>query len=89
MTQTTGKDRVVEARCSHRFENGVEIIERETHYVSAPNFPAAKNATKTTPRLIIEDAISSATEFVSKTRAEVAGLNALLQSLVFPPIHSK
>ena len=84
MTNRTNNEKAIGMRCSRRFQNGVEIIEREVHYAIEAEPSAA------VPRLVIVDAISSATvSFIAKTRTEIAGLNALLKSLTHPPIHSK
>jgi len=64
---------------SQRFQAGVEILEREVHLTTTCDVPLSRTVK---PRLVITDALASATEFiVSKTRAEVEGLNALMQSL--------
>jgi len=75
------KDHGEVERCSHRIQNGVEIFEREIHKIAAAE-PAENAAAAAQPRLIISDAVSTATKAViSKTRSEIAGLNALLQGL--------
>ena len=64
---------------SRRVQDGVEIIEREVHLVTTFDAPVE---TPVKPRLIITDAFASATEyFVSKTRAEIDGLNSFFNSL--------
>ena len=88
MRKTTINDQPVQERYSRRFQNGVEIIEREMHYVS--DLETDRASSLACPRLVIEDTISSAKEsLVSKTREEVAGLNALLRTLAGQPLHSK
>ena len=73
------KDNGEVERCSHRFQNGVEIFEREVHKIAAVE-PVDIAASE--PRLIVSDAVSTATRaFISKTRSEIAGLNAFLQGL--------
>jgi hypothetical protein len=75
------KDHGEVERCSHRIQNGVEIFEREIHKIAAAE-PVENAAPGSGPRLIISDAVSTATRAViSKTRSEIAGLNALLQGL--------
>jgi hypothetical protein len=67
---------------SRRVQDGVEIIEREVHLVTSFDVPIHEPVK---PRLVITDALSSATQyFVSKTRAEVEGLGAILASLRLP-----
>ena len=64
---------------SRRVQDGVEIIEREVHLVTSFDVPV-EHPVK--PRLVITDALSSATQyFVSKTRAEIDGLNSFFNSL--------
>lgn len=64
---------------SRRIQDGVEIIEREVHLVTTFDVPMEQPVK---PRLIITDALSSATQyFVSKTRAEIDGLNSFFNSL--------
>ena len=75
------KDHGEVERCSHRIQNGVEIFEREIHKIAAAE-PVEDVAEGSGPRLIISDAVSTATRAViSKTRSEIAGLNAFLQNL--------
>ena len=74
------KDNGEVERSSHRIQNGVEIFEREIHKIAAAE--PVENVAAGQPRLIISDAVSTATRAViSKTRSEIAGLNAFLQSL--------
>ena len=75
------KDHGEVERCSHRFQSGVEIFEREVHKLVLPE-PTNNAAAIPEPRLVISDAVSNATRaIVSKTRSEIAGLNAFLKSL--------
>jgi hypothetical protein len=75
------KDNGEVERCSHRIQNGVEIFEREIHKIAAAE-PVENVAAAAQPRLIISDAVSTARRaFVSKTRSEIAGLNAFLSGL--------
>ena len=75
------KDHGEVERCSHRIQSGVEIFEREIHKIAAAE-PVENISATAGPRLIISDAVSTATRAViSKTRSEIAGLNALLQGL--------
>ncbi len=75
------KDNGEVERFSHRIQNGVEIFEREVHKLAAAE--SAENIAATVaPRLIVNDAVSTVTRsFVSKTRSEIAGLNAFLRGL--------
>lgn len=74
----TNEDISVAIVNSQRFQAGVEILEREVHLTTTCDVPLEQ---KVKPRLVVTDALASATEFVvSKTRAEVEGLNALMQS---------
>jgi len=64
---------------SRRVQDGVEIIEREVHLVTSFDLPVEQPVR---PRLVITDALASATEyFVSKTRAEIDGLNSFFNAL--------
>ena len=64
---------------SRRVQDGVEIIEREVHLVTSFDVPFSQPVK---PRLVITDALSSATQyFVSKTRAEIDGLNSFFNGL--------
>jgi hypothetical protein len=84
--ETMNNDRAAAVLCSRRFQNGVEIIEREVHQVVAIN--GRSEAAR--PSLVIGDAISSATKlFISKTRSEIAGLETLLKSLTSPALKTK
>lgn len=75
----TNDDLSVAIVSSRRNQDGVEIIEREIHVVTTCDVPVPQPAK---PRLVITDALSTATEyFVSKTRAEIDGLNSLLNTL--------
>lgn len=70
--------------CSRRFVNGVDILEKETHQVVTVNV-REDMAARTEVRLVIGDAISSATKlFIAKTRSEIGGLDALLKTLTGP-----
>lgn len=74
------KDNGEVERCSHRIQNGVEIFEREVHKIA--DQPGENAADAAQPRLIVSDAVTTATKaFISKTRSEIAGLNAFLQGL--------
>ena len=84
-------DPIPTALCSRRFENGVEIFEKEMHQVITINVqesvPAASRAEA---RLVIGDAISSATKlFIAKTRSEIGGLDTLLKTLTRPALNAK
>ena len=75
------KDNGEVERCSHRIQNGVEIYEREIHML-APSESAENGAAAVQPRLVINDTVATATKaFISKTRSEIAGLNAFLKGL--------
>lgn len=79
--ETFYKDNGEVERCSHRIQNGVEIFEREIHKIAAVE-PGENAAMEAQPRLIVSDTVSTATRaFISKTRSEIAGLNAFLQGL--------
>jgi hypothetical protein len=87
--ETMNNDRAAAVLCSRRFQNGVEIIEREVHQVVAIN-GRSEAAPPARPSLVIGDAISSATKlFISKTRSEIAGLETLLKSLTSPALKTK
>ncbi len=74
------KDNGEVERCAHRVQNGVEIYEREVHKLESAE--SMENVAAAQPRLIVNDAVSTATQaFVSKTRSEIAGLNAFLRGL--------
>ena len=74
-----GDDISVAIVSSRRVQDGVEIFEREVHLVDTCDVPVEQPVT---PRLVITDALSSATEyFVSKTRAEIDGLTSFINSL--------
>ena len=69
---------------SRRFQNGVEIFEREMHQV------ITINGEPPLPRLVIGDAISSASKlFIAKARSEIAGLDTLLKTLTRPVLKAK
>jgi len=71
---------------SRRFQAGVEIVEREEHFRSGTPLAIVPSASLGSPRLVIEDAISSATKFlISKTRNEVEGLDSILNMLALRP----
>jgi hypothetical protein len=75
------KDHGEVERCSHRIQHGVEIFEREVHTIADAE-PVENAAAAGEPRLIISDAVSTATRaIISKTRSEITGLNAFLQGL--------
>lgn len=75
----TNDDLSVAIVSSRRVQDGVEIFEREVHLVSTCDVPVEQPAK---PRLVITDALSSATEyFISKTRAEIDGLNSFFNTL--------
>ncbi len=82
-------DPIATVFCSRRFENGVDIFERETHQVVTVN-AREDMAAPTEARLVIGDAISSATKlFIAKTRSEIGGLDALLKTLTGPELGTK
>ena len=74
------KDNGEVERCSHRIQNGVEIYEREIHKI-APAESAESLSAVPEPRLIVSDVSTATRSFISKTRSEIAGLNAFLQGL--------
>jgi hypothetical protein len=75
------KDHGEVERCSHRIQNGVEIFEREIHKIAAAE-SVEDIAIAAQPRLVVSDTVSTATRaFISRTRSEIAGLNAFLQGL--------
>ena len=77
--------------CSRRFENGVEIFEKQTHQIVTVNTHEVLHAAVPSEvRLVIGDAISSATKlFIAKTRSEIGGLEAILKTLTTPVLESK
>jgi hypothetical protein len=80
-------DPIATVFCSRRFENGVEIFEKETHQVVTVNAREDSHTAPTEARLVIGDAISSATKlFIAKTRSEIGGLDALLKTLTGPEL---
>lgn len=82
-------DPIATVFCSRRFENGVDIFERETHQVVTVN-AREDMAAPAEVRLVIGDAISSATKlFIAKTRSEIGGLDALLKTLASPVMDTK
>ncbi len=82
-------DPIATVFCSRRFENGVEIFEKEIHQVVTVN-AREDMAAPAEVRLVIGDAISSATKlFIAKTRSEIGGLEALLKTLVGPELEVK
>lgn len=75
----TSDDLSVAIVSSRRSQDGVEIFEREVHLVTTIDIPVEQPAR---PRLVITDALASATNFVvSKTRAEIDGLNSFFNAL--------
>lgn len=84
-------DPAVTVLSSRRFQDGVEIFEQEMHQVISVNGEhVATVAAPAEPSLIIGDSISSATKlFIAKTRSEIAGLDALLQTLTHPILRTK
>ncbi len=75
-------DPIATVTCSRRFENGVEIMEKEMHQVLKIG---AHASAPIEARLVIGDAISLATKlFIAKTRSEIGGLDALLSTLTRP-----
>ncbi len=82
-------DPIATVFCSRRFENGVEIFEKEIHQVVTVN-AREDMAAPAEVRLVIGDAISSATKlFIAKTRSEIGGLDALLKTLIGPELEVK
>lgn len=80
-------DPIATVICSRRFENGVEILEKEMHQVMTLNAAEAADLAPTEARLVIGDAISSATKlFIAKTRSEIGGLDMLLKNLTRPAL---
>lgn len=84
-------DPIATVFCSRRFENGVDIFERETHQVVTVKAREDSHvAAPSEVRLVIGDAISSATKlFIAKTRSEIGGLDALLKTLTGPELGTK
>ena len=84
-------DPIATVFCSRRFENGVEIFEKETHQVVTVSAQEESYAAAPSEvRLVIGDAISSATKlFIAKTRSEIGGLDALLKTLTGPTLNAK
>ena len=84
-------DPIATVFCSRRFENGVEIFEKETHQVVTVNAREESHAAAPAEaRLVIGDAISSATKlFIAKTRSEIGDLDALLKTLTMPALKAK
>lgn len=81
----TNKNDQVAVFCSRRFQDGVEIVEREVHVVTTVDVPLEQPVK---PRLVITDALASAAELLlAKTRSEVIGLSSFLNSL--HPVRSK
>ena len=75
-------DPIATVICSRRFENGVEIMEKEMCQVIKID---ARASAPVEARLVIGDAISLATKlFIAKTRSEIGGLDALLSTLTRP-----
>lgn len=65
----------VETRNQFSFSDGVvKVVERETREIYRSEHPAA-------PRLVIENAIVRTKDLIIKSRAEISGLNAVLQEL--------
>lgn len=84
-------DPIATVFCSRRFENGVEIFEKQTNQAATVNILEDPHAAAPSEaRLVIGDAISSATKlFIAKTRSEIEGLDALLKTLTSPALNTK
>src|SRR5437867_13297746 len=64
-------------RVSQRFQNGVEILERETmRSFLVKSEPSTRSEPKSGPRLIIDDAISGSKMLITKSRAQLGEIDA-------------
>jgi hypothetical protein len=70
-------------RSSRRFENGVEIIERELHEVIkvADGRYITERQTAEAPRLVINEEVQPRDNFISRRRSDIEGLEAFLLSI--------
>ena len=67
-------------RFSRRLQNGVEILEHETHRTIT--FDEGRYESRNSqPRLVIGDALTATRTFIAKTRSDIRGLNSLLRSI--------
>ena len=79
-------------RFSRRTKDGVEIVEHERHQVIRVNggrYETLPAEPRPEPRLVISETPSAAGLFVSKARSEIAGLDAVLSSLLRTPVKAK
>jgi hypothetical protein len=88
MIMFSGKLEDVEGmtRFSRRFQNGVEILEKETlRKIKVEDTEHAISS----PRLVISDAFSRSKNLISKSRSQLGELDAFLKSIVRPPLNVK
>lgn len=73
-------------RVSRRFQNGVEILERET--LRRIKIDEASEAdTAVNPRLVVSD--SRARNLISKSRSQLGDIDAFLKSIIRKPLNIK
>ena len=76
-------------RVSQRFQNGVEILERETMKKITLNEAVNEAATHSNPRLVVSDSASRSQRFISKSRSQLGEIDAFLRSIVRKPLNIK
>ena len=92
MTRIEAKvnDLVGVERFSRRIVHGVEILERETIRkikVNADSDMISK--TIKTPRLVISDAVNRSKLLITKSRAQLGDIDALLRNIIRRPLNVK
>jgi len=70
-----------------RFQNGVEILERES--VSTITVDGNEFKTVRQPRLIVNDAVSRSRKFIAKSKSQLGEINNVLQDIIHQPIGAK